>query len=49
MAPEITDDKGGNSKIDVFSLGCVVYQLAYDGDQPFYDSAKKYRNMYDYF
>lgn len=36
MAPEIVDSKEGNSKIDVFSLGCVVYQLAYDGKQPFY-------------
>lgn len=36
MAPEIVDEKEGNSKIDVFSLGCVVYQLAYDGNQPFY-------------
>jgi fused-like protein len=49
MAPEIVDNKEGNSKIDVFSLGCVVYQLAYDGNQPFYSETKKYRSMYDYF
>jgi serine/threonine protein kinase len=35
MAPEIIEEKEGNSKIDVFSLGCVVYELAYDGSQPF--------------
>lgn len=36
MAPEINGNQEGCSKVDVFSLGCVLYQLAYDGLHPFY-------------
>ena len=31
MAPEIAEHKEGNAKIDVFSLGVVVYRMAFGG------------------
>lgn len=37
IAPEIVDKHEGTSKIDVFSLGLVLYELAYDGTHPFAD------------
>jgi serine/threonine protein kinase len=49
MAPEINGEKEGSSRVDVFSLGCVVYQLAYDGAQPFYRASGNYKSIYDYF
>lgn len=49
MAPEIVDHKTGSSKVDIYSLGCVMYQLAYDGASPYYDESKNYKNVEDYF
>ena len=49
MAPELPDHKEGSSKIDVFSLGVVVYRLAFGGKYPFFDEGRKYRSMNDYF
>jgi len=37
IAPEIISKNVGSSKIDIFSLGCIIYQLMYDGNHPFYD------------
>jgi len=37
MAPELPHEKEGNSKIDVFSLGVVVYKMAFNGKYPFFD------------
>ena len=42
IAPEIIEKQVGSSKIDIFSLGCIIYQLMYDGNHPFYDEKKKY-------
>lgn len=36
IAPEIIEKHEGTSKVDVFSLGSVIYELAYDGANPFY-------------
>jgi serine/threonine protein kinase len=35
MAPEIINENKGSSKVDIFSLGCVLYQLSYDNKYPF--------------
>jgi serine/threonine protein kinase len=49
MAPEIPELKEGNSKVDVFSLGVVVYRLAFRGEYPFFDQGRKYRSINEYF
>jgi serine/threonine protein kinase len=49
MAPELVERSEGCSKVDVFSMGCVLYQLAYDGDSPFYSSSINFRSREDYF
>lgn len=37
IAPEIQEGGEANSKVDVFSLGIVLYRLAFNGVHPFYD------------
>jgi serine/threonine protein kinase len=49
MAPELHFEKEGNSKIDIFSLGVVIYRLAFEGKFPFFDQNRKYRSMSEYF
>jgi len=49
IAPEIVENKEGSSKVDVFSLGCVIYQLAYDGLFPFFSQTKNYKSIDHYF
>jgi serine/threonine protein kinase len=49
MAPEIPEHKEGTSKIDVFSLGVVLYRLAFHGEFPFFDQGRKYRSINEYF
>jgi len=44
IAPELIDQTYANSNIDIFSLGCVIYQLAYAGDHPFYKENKNFKN-----
>jgi serine/threonine protein kinase len=42
IAPEIVDKNEGTSKIDVFSMGSVLYELTYDGNAPFFGKNDKY-------
>ena len=49
IAPEIIEKQVGSSKIDIFSLGCIIYQLMYDGNHPFYDEKKKYSSYQQYY
>lgn len=49
MAPEVPQIKEGNSKIDVFSLGVVVYRMAFKGEFPYFDQGRKYRSINEYF
>ena len=43
MAPELPYEKEGNSKIDVFSLGVVLYKMAFNGKYPFFDEGRRYK------
>jgi serine/threonine-protein kinase ULK/ATG1 len=49
MAPEIHVEKEGSSKVDVFSLGVVLYKMAFNGQYPFFDQNRKYRSVNEYF
>lgn len=49
MAPEIHFEKEGSSKVDVFSLGVVIYKMAFNGQYPFFDQSRKYRSVNEYF
>jgi len=49
MAPELPQFKEGTSKIDVFSLGVVLYRMAFKGEYPFFDQGRKYRSVAEYF
>lgn len=49
IAPEIVDKHEGTSKVDVFSLGSVIYELAYDGANPFYKETDQFNSHYDYY
>ncbi len=45
MAPEICLKQEGSSKIDVFSLGIILYQMLYDGDFPFFSTTDNFKNV----
>lgn len=45
IAPELQEEGVGNSKIDVFSFGVVLYRLAYNGKHPFYDENKLFKSV----
>lgn len=49
MAPELHHEHEGNSKVDVFSLGIVLYRLAFEGKYPFFDQGRRYRSVGEYF
>jgi len=49
IAPELQGESLGNSKIDVFSLGIVLYRLAFNGIHPFYDPLKTLNSIEEYF
>ena len=35
--------------MDIFSLGVVLYKMAFEGKYPFFDQNRKYRSINDYF
>jgi serine/threonine protein kinase len=45
MAPELHNEKEGNSKVDIFSLGIILYRLAFNGDYPFFQKGRRYRSV----
>lgn len=49
MAPELHNLREGSSKLDVFSLGIVLYRMAYEGKYPYYDKNRQYRSVSEYF
>lgn len=48
MPPELYFDKQGSSKVDVFSLGIVLYRMTFRGIHPFYDETRKFRSIKEY-
>ena len=44
MAPELLLEGEGSNKVDVFSLGIILFRMAYKGAFPFYDPKKRYGN-----
>lgn len=42
MAPELLTEGEGSNKVDVFSLGIILYRMAYKGTFPFYDPKRRY-------
>ena len=48
MPPE-TGQLEISSKFDIYSLGCIIYQLAYDGIHPFEAYLNKDISIKDYF
>ncbi len=48
MAPELYFEKAGSNKVDVFSLGLVLYRMAFRGVHPFYDERLKFKSVRDY-
>ena len=49
IAPELQSESAGSSKIDVFSLGVVLYRLSYNGAHPFYQDSKVFNSIQQYF
>jgi serine/threonine protein kinase len=49
IAPEIIDRNEGSSKVDIFSLGSVLYELAYDGEPPFFKKDDRYGSPDEYY
>ena len=49
IAPEVAEQVEGSAKVDVFSLGCVLYQLAYAGEHPFYKPDSNYQSPFAYY
>lgn len=49
MAPELHNEKEGSSKVDVFSLGIILYRLAFKGKFPFFESGRTYHSVSEYF
>ena len=51
MAPEILERKDYDSKVDIFSLGCLFFEMVY-GKSPFLRNATKLegilKNIKDY-
>lgn len=45
IAPELQSESAGNSKIDVFSLGIVLYRLAFNGTHPFYKEGSVFTSL----
>ena len=45
MSPELFFDRVGSSKVDVFSLGIVLYRMTFKGQHPFYDENKRFRSI----
>jgi serine/threonine protein kinase len=35
--------------VDVFSLGIILYRLAFNGKSPFFESERKYNSINQYF
>lgn len=49
MAPEVHFEKEGNAKVDVFSLGIILYRLAFRGRYPFFNPDRTYHSINEYF
>lgn len=49
MAPELHLEKEGCSKVDVFSLGIILYRMAFRGRFPFFEQGRTYHSINDYF
>lgn len=49
MAPELHLEKEGSSKVDVFSLGIILYRMAFRGRFPFFEHGRTYHSVSDYF
>jgi serine/threonine-protein kinase ULK/ATG1 len=49
MAPELHYEKEGSSKVDVFSLGIILYRLAFSGKSPFCEPGRTYHSVNQYF
>jgi serine/threonine protein kinase len=48
MSPELFFGKVGSDKVDIFSLGIVLYRLAFKGSHPFYDETKRFKSIREY-
>lgn len=49
LAPELQTNFEGSSKIDVFSLGTVLYRLAYNGAFPFFKQDMTFNEVSEYY
>lgn len=48
MSPELFFDRVGSEKVDVFSLGIVLYRMAFKGIHPFHDETKRFKSIREY-
>jgi serine/threonine protein kinase len=49
IAPELQFESQGNSKIDVYSFGIVVFRLAFNGTHPYHSASQMFCTIDEYF